>query len=57
MKGSESVKIQEKEWVATFSKNTEYGCIPLELISDLGIEKHWKIKIKSLNEIELILND
>jgi len=27
---------------------TEYGCIPLELISDLGLEKHWKVKIKAL---------
>ena len=35
----------------------EYGCIPLELISDLSVEKHWKVKLKSLTEIETILAD
>ena len=29
----------------------------MELISDLSLEKHWKIKLKSLNEIENILLD
>lgn len=43
--------------MTTKSSNLEYGCIPLELISDLSIEKHWKIKLKSLNEIETILQE
>jgi hypothetical protein len=35
----------------------DYGCIPLELISDLSVEKHWKVKIKSLGEIESLLSE
>ena len=48
---------EEARNVTTKSSNLEYGCIPLELISDLSIEKHWKIKLKSLNEIEIILQE
>ena len=39
----------------SYGKMTEYGCIPLELISDLGLEKHWKVKIKALTKIEEIV--
>ena len=35
----------------------EFGCIPLELISNLGMEKHWKAKLKSLAEIDIILDN
>lgn len=34
----------------------EFGCIPLELISNLGLEKHWKAKLKAITEIDLILD-
>jgi len=43
---------KEESWNSTVKQNLEFGCIPLEIISDLTIDKHWKIKLKSLNEIE-----
>jgi hypothetical protein len=50
-------KPKEESRVPTVKANYEFGCIPLELISDLGLEKHWKVKLRSLQEIELILQD
>jgi len=53
---SEPLQKVIETWAPTYSKQVEYGCVPLELISDLGIEKHWKVKLKSLTEIENILD-
>jgi hypothetical protein len=41
----------------TYNQMIEYGCIRLELISNLGLEKHWKVKIKAIAEIEEIINE
>lgn len=35
----------------------EYGCIPIELIADLHLEKHWKVKLKALESIDEVLRE
>lgn len=46
----------KEEKPSTHRDFMEFGCIPLELISNLGLEKHWKAKLKAITEIDLILD-